>query len=158
MSYHCGSVWPHDTAIAIGGLVDEGLTEQAAVLTEGLLAAGFAFNGRLPELYGGFDSLEMPNPVPYPASCRPQAWSAAAAVVLLRSRLGLAVDVPAGTILIAPAGDTGALQIDGLQLAGHVFGLTATDADITVIGDLPAGVRLIPPPAPSVSPPLVAQR
>ncbi len=90
LSYHCGSVWPHDTAIAIGGLVDEGLTEQAAVLTEELLAAGFAFNGRLPELYGGFDSIEMPNPVPYPASCQPQAWSAAAAIVLLRSRLGLA--------------------------------------------------------------------
>ncbi len=47
--------------------------------------------------------------------------------------------MPAGTILVAPASDTGALQIDGLQVAGHVFGLTATGADITVFGDLPAG-------------------
>lgn len=158
LSYHCGSVWPHDTAIAIGGLVDEGFTEHAAVLTEGLLAAGFAFNGRLPELYGGFDSIEMPHPVPYPASCRPQAWSAAAAVVLLRSQLGLAVDVPAGIILAAPARDAGALQVDGLQVAGHVFGLAVAGADISVVGNLPAGMQLTPVPALGISTPLVERR
>jgi glycogen debranching enzyme len=77
LSYHCGSVWPHDTAIVIAGLVRAGLGEQATGLVEGLLAAAVAFDGRLPELWSGEG-----HPVPYPAACRPQAWSAAAAVVV----------------------------------------------------------------------------
>ena len=77
LSYHCGSVWPHDTAIAVAGLARAGLTEHAAGLVEGLLRASVAFDQRLPELWSGEG-----RPVPYPASCRPQAWSAAAAVVV----------------------------------------------------------------------------
>lgn len=77
LSYHCGSVWPHDTAIAIAGLDRAGLVEHASGLIEGLLRASVAFEGRLPELWSGEG-----RPVPYPASCRPQAWSAAAAVVV----------------------------------------------------------------------------
>ncbi|WP_375429949.1 glycogen debranching N-terminal domain-containing protein [uncultured Friedmanniella sp.] len=77
LSYHCGSVWPHDTAIVIAGLVRAGLGEHAGGLVEGLLRASVAFDQRLPELWSGEGE-----PVPYPASCRPQAWSAAAAVVV----------------------------------------------------------------------------
>jgi glycogen debranching enzyme len=77
LSYHCGSVWPHDTAIVIAGLVRAGLAEHAGGLVEGLLRASVAFDQRLPELWSGEG-----RPVPYPASCRPQAWSAAAAVVV----------------------------------------------------------------------------
>jgi glycogen debranching enzyme len=77
LSYHCGSVWPHDTAIVIAGLARAGLGGQAAGLVEGLLRASVAFEQRLPELWSGEG-----RPVPYPASCRPQAWSAAAAVVV----------------------------------------------------------------------------
>jgi glycogen debranching enzyme len=77
LSYHCGSVWPHDTAIVIQGLYRCGLGGYAAGLVEGLLAASVAFDQRLPELWSGEG-----RPVPYPAACRPQAWSAAAAVVV----------------------------------------------------------------------------
>jgi glycogen debranching enzyme len=77
LSYHCGSVWPHDTAIVIGAMVRAGLARYAAGLVEGLLRASVAFDQRLPELWSGEG-----RPVPYPAACRPQAWSAAAAVVL----------------------------------------------------------------------------
>jgi glycogen debranching enzyme len=77
LSYHCGSVWPHDTAIVIAGLMRAGLAEYAAGLIEGLLRASVAFDQRLPELWSGEG-----RPVPYPASCRPQAWSAASAVVV----------------------------------------------------------------------------
>jgi glycogen debranching enzyme len=77
LSYHCGSVWPHDTAIAILGLHRAGLPEYAGGLIEGLLRASVAFEQRLPELWSG----DL-NPVPYAAACRPQAWSAAAAVVV----------------------------------------------------------------------------
>ena len=77
LSYHCGSVWPHDTAIAIAGLHKAGLDAYAQGLVEGLLRASVAFDARLPELWSGEGT-----PVPYPAACRPQAWSAAAAVVV----------------------------------------------------------------------------
>ena len=77
LSYHCGSVWPHDTAIVIAGLVRAGLTDYATGLIEGLLRASVAFEQRLPELWSGEG-----RPVPYPAACRPQAWSAASAVVV----------------------------------------------------------------------------
>jgi glycogen debranching enzyme len=77
LSYHCGSVWPHDTAIVIAGLVRAGLAQYAGGLIEGLLRASVAFEQRLPELWSGEG-----RPVPYPSACRPQAWSAAAAVVV----------------------------------------------------------------------------
>ena len=77
LSYHCGSVWPHDTAIAILGLHRAGLSGYAVGLVDGLLRASVAFDQRLPELWSGEG-----RPVPYPVACRPQAWSAAAAVVV----------------------------------------------------------------------------
>jgi glycogen debranching enzyme len=77
LSYHCGSVWPHDTAIVIAGLVRAGLSDHATGLIEGLLRASVAFEQRLPELWSGEG-----RPVPYPAACRPQAWSAASALVV----------------------------------------------------------------------------
>ncbi len=77
LSYHCGSVWPHDTAIVIAGLVRAGLAEYAGGLIEGLLRASVAFEQRLPELWSGEG-----RPVPYPVACRPQAWSAASAIVV----------------------------------------------------------------------------
>ena len=77
LSYHCGSVWPHDTAIVIAGLVRAGLADYARGLIEGLLRASVAFEQRLPELWSGEG-----RPVPYPVACRPQAWSAASAIVV----------------------------------------------------------------------------
>jgi len=77
LSYHCGTVWPHDTAIVIAGLVRAGHADLAGGLAEGLLRASSAFDRRLPELWSGEGRA-----VPYPAACRPQAWSAAAAVVV----------------------------------------------------------------------------
>jgi hypothetical protein len=77
LSYHCGSVWPHDTAIVVAGLHKAGLADFAGGLVEGLLRASVAFEQRLPELWSGEG-----RPVPYPTACRPQAWSAAAAVVV----------------------------------------------------------------------------
>ena len=78
LSYHCGSVWPHDTAVVIARLLRAGLGEQARRLAEGLVRASVAFDGRLPELWSGEG-----RPVPYPMACRPQAWSAAAIVPTL---------------------------------------------------------------------------
>lgn len=87
LSYHGGSVWTHDTAIAIHGLLRSGFPEEAGRLASGLLLAARAFDGRLPELHGG-DPAADGSPVPYPAACRPQAWSAAAAIVVRDAVVG----------------------------------------------------------------------
>ena len=81
LSYHCGSVWPHDTAIAVAGMTRAGLLSQASGLIEGLMQASVIFGGRLPELWSG----EGSSGVPYPAACQPQAWSAAAAVTIVEA-------------------------------------------------------------------------
>ena len=102
LGYHTGTVWPHDTAIAIDGLARTGHGDVAGRLAAGLLARRRrTFDHRLPELFGGWPASAGP-PLAYPASCRPQAWAAAAALVVLRAALGLHADVPAGTLTIRP--------------------------------------------------------
>ncbi|MGH8777119.1 MAG: glycogen debranching N-terminal domain-containing protein [Jiangellaceae bacterium] len=134
LRYHGGSVWPHDTAIVVGGLARSGHIVAAAGLVEGLLAAGQAFDYRLPELYSGDTRTDTPRPVPYPAACRPQAWSAAAAVALLSAVLGITPDVPAGTLAIRPMAPSpvGALTVDGLRVAGQRLSLSV-DAEGRVL-------------------------
>jgi len=80
LRYHVGSVWSHDTAMILSGLLRDGFTDEAATLARGLLAAADGFDYRLPELFSGHSADEVSQPIPYPASCRPQAWAAASAV------------------------------------------------------------------------------
>ncbi|MGA9745980.1 MAG: amylo-alpha-1,6-glucosidase, partial [Nocardioides sp.] len=126
--YHVGSVWPHDTAICLAGLAAEGRPE-AAPVGEALLAALHAFDGRPPELFAGDARSDHPVPIPYPAACRPQAWSAAAAVSLVASLTGLRADVPGDTVTVTPAtpwplGDT---RIEGLRAGVRDLGLVVVD-------------------------------
>ncbi len=88
LSYHGGSVWTHDTAIAISGLTADGFVDEARQLSEGLLRAAASFDYRMPELHSGDALADTPAPAPYPAACRPQAWSAAAAVTVLAALRG----------------------------------------------------------------------
>ena len=83
LSYHGGSVWVHDTAIAAHGMLRAGLADAARTVVDGLLDAAEGFAYRVPELHAGDPRTHSSVPTPYPAACRPQAWSAAAAVVCL---------------------------------------------------------------------------
>ncbi|MGN6795931.1 MAG: glycogen debranching N-terminal domain-containing protein, partial [Streptosporangiaceae bacterium] len=103
MSYHNGSIWPHDNAICAAGLMRYGFVEQAQQVFAGILEAAEAFGGRLPELFCGFDRSEFPEPVSYPTSCSPQAWAAAAPFHLLRTLLRFDPSVPAGKLWCDPA-------------------------------------------------------
>jgi glycogen debranching enzyme len=88
VSYHRGSVWPHDTAIAVAGMARYGLHKEAHRVGSGLLAAGAQGGvtpGRLPEVLAGFARAGLLAPVPYPHSCSPQAWAAAAPLLVTRS-------------------------------------------------------------------------
>jgi N-terminal domain of (some) glycogen debranching enzymes len=119
LSYHCGSVWPHDTAIVALGLASEGFAEQAAGLAMGLVDAAGSFGWRLPELYAGSAAGGPARPVPYPAACQPQAWAAAAGVAVLQVLLG--VSAPArGELVVSPPSPSpvGALSVSGLVAPG----------------------------------------
>jgi glycogen debranching enzyme len=80
--YHAGAVWSHDTALIISGMLADGFPDEAAQLAAGLLQVAEVNDWRLPELFGGHGSDAVRTPVPFPASCRPQAWASASAVVI----------------------------------------------------------------------------
>jgi glycogen debranching enzyme len=93
MSYHNGSIWPHDNAIVAGGLGRYGLTAEAARLLAALFDAATAFDDfRLPELFCGFPRRAGEKPTTYPVACLPQAWASGAAYLLLQACLGIEVD------------------------------------------------------------------
>ena len=92
MSYHNGSVWPHDNAIAAMGLARYGNRAGALRILEGLFDAAVQMEtASLPELFCGFSREPRLGPVPYPVACYPQAWSAASVFMILQAMLGLEV-------------------------------------------------------------------
>lgn len=93
MSYHNGSIWPHDNALVAAGLARYGLMDKAqAVLSAIFDAALFVDLLRLPELFCGFPRLHGQGPTLYPVACIPQAWSSGAPFMLLQACLGLRVE------------------------------------------------------------------
>jgi glycogen debranching enzyme len=96
MSYHDGSVWPHDTAMAAFGLGVIGDRDGAARLFGAMFDAARQFDlMRLPELFGGFSRREGEAPTLYPVACSPQAWASGAPFMMLEACLGLSVDAAA---------------------------------------------------------------
>ena len=93
MSYHDGSVWPHDNALIALGLARYGFYDAAMRIFSGLFDASRYFDlARLPELFCGFTRRAGEGPTRYPVACSPQAWSAGAIFMLLQATLGLEVD------------------------------------------------------------------
>jgi glycogen debranching enzyme len=93
MSYHNGSVWPHDNALIAAGFCRYGFRREAARIFEGLFAASTYIDlRRLPELFCGFARQRDQGPTFYPVACAPQAWAAAAPLFMLQSCLGLGFD------------------------------------------------------------------
>jgi len=93
MSYHNGSVWPHDNALVATGMARYGFRAEAALIFKGLFEASTYIDlRRLPELFCGFPRLRSHGPTFYPVACSPQAWSAAATLSLVRSCLGIGFD------------------------------------------------------------------
>ncbi|MEC5184727.1 glycogen debranching enzyme [Cryobacterium sp. MP_3.1] len=119
VSYHGGSVWTHDTAIAIHGLGRDGFGAEAGTLIAGLLAAAESFDYRMPELHSGDAASVVTAAGAYPAACRPQAWSAAAAISVLGTVLGLSPDPATGEVTSTPITPAvaGAVTVHGLKAA-----------------------------------------
>ncbi len=143
ISYHAGSVWPHDTAIAIDGLRRYGLEHAALSLTQDLIDACEIFELMLPELFGGHRRDRRSIPVPYAAACRPQAWAAGVPLCLIPVLLGLEPLIPDGTISLNPilpdAMDL--ISVRGLPFPSGPLSVAISREDSRIIA-LPPGVRI----------------
>jgi glycogen debranching enzyme len=92
MSYHNGSIWPHDNALIAAGLSRFGYLDEALLVMDGLFQASTSMNlHRLPELFCGFAKRGGENPTLYPVACSPQSWASAAVFMLLQASLGLEI-------------------------------------------------------------------
>lgn len=143
VSYHCGSVWPHDTAIAIAGLSRYQLDGHADRLARALLECSAFSGGRLPELFAGFASDDLRAPIPYPTSCSPQAWAAASPLLIVRSLLGLQPDLTNGKVRLRPRLPDGMrrLHAEGVPVGDHRITIDIVDGRLQCSG-LPGEVVL----------------
>jgi glycogen debranching enzyme len=144
LSYHRGTVWPHDSALVIDGLARYGHTAAAGALIDGLLDAAEHHRWRLPELYGGYGRDEVPAPVPYPVACTPQAWSAATPLQLLRTLLRIEPDVPNGNVAIGPPLVDVALRVEGIRLGPHRLDISVDDGRVEAWVEPPLRVTIQP--------------
>ncbi|MBU6454872.1 MAG: amylo-alpha-1,6-glucosidase [Cyanobacteria bacterium REEB67] len=140
MSYHDGTVWPHDNAIIIEGLAYTGHPSEANTVMAGLIDAGTSTSDfRLPELFCGFSRGEFDTPVPYPVSCAPQAWAAGSIFEMLKATLGINVSAREVTVSdpTLPPG-VNALNVSNLTCGEKKVKLTFTrrkdSGDIDVQG------------------------
>jgi glycogen debranching enzyme len=149
VSYHNGSVWPHDSAIAAAGLMRYGFVTEAQQIANALFDLATVFNGRLPELLCGFDRDEFAAPVGYPTSCSPQAWASATPFSLLRTLLRLDPSVGDGTVWLAPKlpKRLGEVRIGHVPIGRHRATIEAAGSKASVRG-LGSEMRVIARPRP----------
>jgi glycogen debranching enzyme len=144
VSYHNGSVWPHDNALIVAGLVRYGFVEEAQRVAEAMLEAAQHFGGRLPELFCGFDRSEYSEPVPYPTSCSPQAWAAATPVHLIRTLLRFDPTLPRNELWVDPVLPPAftPLRVEGVALGDARINLTISADGKAVVEGAPFDVRV----------------
>jgi len=127
MSYHDGSVWPHDTAMAAAGMARYGERRAVALLLGEIYAAAAHFHLRLPELFCGFERMPGEPPIAYPVACLPQAWAAGSVFLMLQAALGVNIDAVAGVVEIddpvLPAG-IDRLNVTDLRVGDGLVDLT----------------------------------
>jgi glycogen debranching enzyme len=150
MSYHNGSVWPHDNAIIASGLARYGRKNAAARILSGLLDASISLDlHRLPELFCGFERRSGEGPTLYPVACNPQSWASGAVFMLLQACLGLEVQASPRRLVFRRAilpDSLPRLQIEKLPVGESSVSLvlekTAKSVGVTVLNK-PANIDII---------------
>jgi len=145
ISYHNGSVWPHDNALCAAGLMRYGFTGHAQRVAEAIFDAAAHFGHRLPELFCGFPRSDHLAPIPYPASCSPQAWAAAAPLQMLTTLLRITPQPGARRLWCDPALPSRYLPFHaaGLQIAGSRLSIDIHDDGWQLTGLDSTGIELI---------------
>jgi glycogen debranching enzyme len=143
VSYHNGSVWPHDNAIIAAGLLRYGFVEEAQRIATALLEAPEYSEGRLPELFCGFGREQFSEPVPYPTACSPQAWAATTPILLVTSLMRYDAHVSLGGLWLDPVlpESYGDLHITNAPMGAGRITIEISGSTATVQG-LPEGMAL----------------
>jgi glycogen debranching enzyme len=145
MSYHNGSIWPHDNALIATGLAKYGFKKAAVRVLSALLEASmFMELNRLPELYCGFPRRRGEGPTLYPVACNPQVWSSAAVFCLVQACLGLRFDISAERVYLDNPRLPECLErldIKNLKVATSVVNISLSrhDQDVAVNVSHPTG-------------------
>jgi glycogen debranching enzyme len=133
MSYHNGSVWPHDTALALAGMARYGERRGVARVLGQMWSASRHFGMRMPELFCGFARRSGAPPVSFPTACFPQAWAAGSTFMMLQACLGLSIDAVRGEVrLVRPTLPPG---IDRLTIEALAIGDERLDLDLRRVDD-----------------------
>ncbi|HEY5072831.1 MAG TPA: glycogen debranching N-terminal domain-containing protein [Caulobacteraceae bacterium] len=133
MSYHNGSIWPHDTALALQGMSRYGERHGVAKVLCDMFEASKTFDMKMPELLCGFTRDPNEPPIAYPVACRPQAWAAGSTFMMLQACLGLSISAARREVRIVrptlPAG------VPHLAIDGLIVGDAKVDLRFQRIGD-----------------------
>ena len=141
MSYHNGSIWPHDCALALSGMARYGEREGVAKIMADMFEASRNFDMRMPELLCGFARVQYEPPIAYPVACMPQAWAAGSTFMMLQASLGLAIDAEKAEVrLVRPQLPQG---VDHLSVERLEVGAARMDLHFH---RLEGGVAVIPGP------------
>lgn len=133
MSYHNGSIWPHDTAICSAGLSRYGERANVVQILNEIFDAANHFSMRLPELYCGFRRVVGQGPTPYPVACLPQAWAAGSIFMLLQAALGIRIAGADRTVHIDHP--TLPIGIESLSISHLPVGSEFVDLHFRRVGD-----------------------
>jgi len=147
ISYHCGSVWPHDNALIAAGLMRYGFADEAHRVMRALVDASRWFGDLLPELFSGIGRDGLSFPVSYPTSCSPQAWAAASPLLFLRTLLRFEPDIRANRLHLAPAIPDwiGTLRLERIPIMGGHLGIEVTGQVVRVL-EVPDDLEIVSEP------------
>jgi glycogen debranching enzyme len=150
ISYHNGSVWPHDNALCAAGLMRYGFIEEAHRVMEALVDASAYFGDLLPELFAGLGRRAYGFPVTYPTSCSPQAWAAASPLLFLRTMLRFEPDIRNSRLHLAPVipESIGRLRLERIPIMGGHLTVEMRGDESTVV-DAPPGLTIEREPRPA---------
>jgi glycogen debranching enzyme len=136
LSYHNGTVWPHDNSLIAAGLARYARWPEAQRVIQRMLTAAQHFNFQLPEVFAGLRRSETPFPIAYPTAARPQAWAAGAPVLLLQSLLGLQPDRRRHALdTVAPPelpSWAGTIRLSGIRAFGTLWDARLEDGTVRV--------------------------
>ncbi len=137
LSYHNGTVWPHENSLIALGLARQGRWAEAQRIVQAMLEASGHWGHQLPEVFAGLARSETPFPIAYPTAARPQAWAAAAPILLLQVLLGLVPDRRRQVLqTVAPPeipAWAGALRLSGIRAFDSIWDVRLEDGRVTVL-------------------------
>jgi len=147
ISYHCGSVWPHDNAIIAAGLMRYGFADEAHRIMRSLVEASASFGNLLPELFAGLQRSSFDFPVSYPTSCSPQAWAAASPLLFLRTLLRFEPDIRNAKLHLTPTIPDwiGRLRLERIPIMGGHLTIEVERDRLEVV-EVPEGLTIMRSP------------